>query len=288
LKKTILATFLGALVLLSSGCLEKNNLDNATIYTTVYPISYFTEVLYGTHSKINSIYPDGANILTYQLTDKQKAEYSKGNVFIYNGLSDEKQIAKDFSNSNRHLQIIDVAYGLKYKYGMEELWLSPSNALMLASTIKNNLETFIGNKFINEEINTKYKTLEETLSVQDAELRNISRNAQDKGKNTLIVSSNMFKFLEDYGFHIISLEDNSSENSLNILKKDFKNGTYKYLFMKNTEDSNDVIHEMKNNGANIITVHTMTTLSDENRKNNDNYFILMQEFIDNIKNAVLN
>lgn len=288
MKKAILAVFLGVCVLLTSGCLEKNNLDNATIYTTVYPISYFTEFLYGNHSKISSIYPDGANILTYQLTDKQKAEYSKGNVFIYNGLSDEKQIAKDFSNSNRKLQIIDVAYGLKYKNGMEELWLSPSNALMLASTIKNNLENFIGNKFINEEIDTKYKSLEETLSVRDAELRNIAKNAQEKGKNTLVVTSNMFKFLEDYGFQIVSLEDNSSENSLNILKKGFKNGTYKYLFMKNTEDLSEIIKELKSNGANIISVHTMTTLSDDNRKNNDNYNVLMQEFIDNIKNAVLN
>lgn len=276
------------LVLFTSGCLEKNNLDDATIYTTVYPVQYFTEVLYSTHSKISSIYPDGANVEDYALTEKQKNAYSKADVFIYNGLTEEKQIAKDFSNMNRKLQIIDVAYGLKYKFGIEELWLSPSNALMLASNIKTNLETFIGSKFVNEEIDTNYKELEETLSLKDAEMRSIAKSAMEKGKNTLIVSSNMFKFLEDYGFSVISLEDNSNENSINILKKNFKSGTYKYLFFKDTEEITDVMNELKNNGATLTRVQTMMTLNDNNRKNNDNYLTIMQEFIENIKNAVLN
>jgi len=287
LKKIILTSILCTLVLFTSGCFEKNNLDNATIYTTVYPITYFTETLYGTHSKISSIYPDGADVTTYSLTDKQKNEYSKGNVFIYNGLTEEKQIAKDFSNNNRRLQIIDVAYGLKYKYGIEELWLSPSNALMLASNIKSTLGTFIGSKFVNEEIEQKYKVLEETLSLKDAELRSISKNAVEHGKNTLIVSSNMFKFLEEYGFQVISLEDNTSENSINILKKNFKNGTYKYLFIRDTDSKSDTMIELEKSGAHIVSVSTMTTLKDENRKNNDNYLILLQEFIESIKEAAL-
>lgn len=286
MKKAFMTGLLCGLVLFTSGCLEKNNLDNAKIYTTVYPIQYFTEVLYGSHSSISSIYPDGANVDSYRLTEKQQGTYSKADVFIYNGLTDEKQIAKDFSNRNRKLQIIDVAYGLKYKYGIEELWLSPSNALMLANNIKNNLETFIGSKFINEEIETNYKNLEETLSLKDAELRNIAKIASENGRNTLVVSSNMFRFLEDYGFQIITLE-NTNENGINILKKNFKNGTYKYLFVKNTEETSEIVNSLKSSGATVVSIPTMTTLSDENRKNNDNYFILMQEFIENIKNAVL-
>ena len=288
MKKAILIGLCCMFIFFTTGCLEKNSLDHAKIYTTVYPITYFTEVLYGSHSTISSIYPDGADVLQYSLTDKQKKEYSKGNLFIYNGLSNEKQIAKDFSNSNRKLQIIDVAYGLKYKYGVEELWLSPSNALMLASNIRTNLESFIQNKFVNEEISSHYKDLEETLSLKDAELRNIARSSSLKKKNTLVVSSNLFKFLEDYGFTVISLEDNNSESSFNILKKDFSNGTYKYLFVSDTLGSNELVNELKNQGATVFTVQTMTTLSSENRKNNDTYLSIMQEFIEAIKEAVLN
>ena len=32
--------------------------DNANIYATSYPIEYLTEVLYGNHANITSIYPD--------------------------------------------------------------------------------------------------------------------------------------------------------------------------------------------------------------------------------------
>lgn len=284
MKKVFLSFLCSGLILLTSGCFDANNLDGATIYTTVYPITYFTEVLYGTHSDISSIYPDGADTKNYVLTNKQKDLYSKANIFIYNGLTDEKQIAKDFSNNNRKLQIIDVTYGLKYKYGPEEMWMSPSNALMLTTNIKNNLNT--GSKFVNEEINTKYKVLEETLSLMDAEMRNVAKSAKENGKNTIVVSSNMFRFLEDYGFQVVSLENNSSEQEMNILRKNFKNGTYKYMLVKNSEVITDAMNDLKNNGANLVIINTMTTLNDENRKNNDNYLTIMNEFIEYLKEAV--
>lgn len=243
--------------------------------------------MYGTHSTISSIYPDGANVFDYSLTDKQKNTYSKADIFIYNGTTDEKQIAKDFSNINSKLQIIDVAYGLKYKYGVEELWLSPSNALMLASNIKSNLITSIDSKFVNEEIENNYKNLEETLSLKDAEIRSIAKTAIEKGKNTLVVSSNLFHFLENYGFQVISLEE-QTDDSISLLKRNFKNGTYKYIFYKDSEEISGRLNELKTSGATLVPVSTMTTLTDQNRKNNDTYLTLIQEFIENIKNAVLN
>jgi len=283
-----MASFLIVFVLFSSGCLERNNLDNATIYTTVYPIQYFTEILYGKHSTISSIYPDGADVNNYEFTDKQKGIFSKADLFIYNGSTDEKQLAKDFISNNRRLQIIDVAYGLRYKYAPEELWLSPNNALMLVSNIRDNLKTFIDSKFANEEINENYRNLEEILSLRDAEIRSIAKTAAQNGHNTLIVSSNSLKFLEDYGFQIISLNDSSfNEGTFNTLKKNYSNKTYKYLFVLDKDGSTEVIDELKNQGANVVKVDAMHTLNDEHRKNNDNYLTLMQEFIENIKNAVL-
>ena len=58
------------------------------------------------------------------------------------------------------MQIIDVSYGLKYKYGIEELWLHPNNYLMLANTIKNDLEELSANKYTAEKIEKNYKQLE--------------------------------------------------------------------------------------------------------------------------------
>ena len=177
---------------LVSGC---NNLENANVYTTTYPIEYLAQSLYGEHSTIQSIYPNGTDVTTYELTDSQKSTYSKAEIFIYNGTTDEKEIAKDFSNSNRKLKVIDAAYSLKYKYGVEELWLNPSNYLMLASNIKDNLEEQIGTKYINEEIDAKYDDLKEQLSIMDADIRSIAKDASERNQNTIVTSSNVFKFL---------------------------------------------------------------------------------------------
>ena len=285
MKKLWKLCMIGCFLFLLTGC---NDSQTSTIYTTVYPIEYLTQVMYGDRAQISSIYPDGTITQDYALTQKQLETYSKGQVFIYNGTTKEKQFAKDLVNANRKMKVIDAAYGLKYTYGVEELWLSPSNYLMLATNIKNNLEEQIGSKYTNEEINKNYNGLKEKLSILDAELRSTAITAKANSKNTIVVSSNVFKFLENYGFQIISLEDyQANAASLTTLKNAFKSGTYKYILVENTETVNDVISEMiKDTQAQTIIVNMMNTLTEENRKNNDTYFTLIEDFINNIKNIV--
>jgi len=282
-KKIISLVMIFGFLFLVSGC---DSIENAEIYTTVYPIQFLSETLYGERSTSTSIYPDGADVKNYELTDKLIERYSKGTIFLYNGTTEEKQIAKKLVNERKKLKIIDVAYSLKYKYGVEELWLSPSNFLMLAVNLKNGLEEQMGSKYLNEEIEKKYRELEITLSVMDAEIRSIAKEALQRNQNTIIASSNVFKYLEDYGFHVISLEDyEENSNSFNTLKSNFNSGTYKYLFVKENEE-NDRINELKSqNNAEIISVNMLTTLTEEDKKSNENYFSIMNEFITNLKKA---
>ena len=291
MKKLItLLALLGAPFVLG-GCMGSQDLEDAKIYTTVYPISFIAESLYSDHSTINSIYPSGADIESYQLTEKQIDEYAKGDLFIYNGLTEEKQITKDFINENDKLLIIDVSYGLKYTHGIEELWLSPNNFLMLAKNTKENLEEYVDNKYLAEEIEKNYQELEETISIMDADLRSIVTTAEkEKKSTTLVVSSNTLKFLENYGFNIISLEDeeNLTENNLNTIKSNFKNSTYTTIFMLDTDKNTDLINSLvEDYKAKTIKIDSMTTLSEENKNNNNNYLTLTQQYIDNIRATLL-
>lgn len=282
MKKKILSVLLLGILVFTCGCSNKKS-DGLKVLTTVYPISFLTEQIYQ-DGLVLSIYPDGANVKEYELTSKQVKQYSKNDIFIYNGLSNEQTVAKNLINSNRKLYIIDVAYGLKFDNGVEELWLSPNYYLMLAKTIKDNLQDFVSSKYAKEELENRYNALAEKLSVMDAELRNVAKSANERNKGTIVASSNMFKYLKNYGFNVVSLEE---ETNLNTIKNNFKNKTYTTLFMKDTEEKSEKIKELEKNGANVIIVNTMDTLTKEEKENNDTYFTIMNEYMENIKNATL-
>lgn len=272
-----------SILLLTTACSEKNN-TKLNIATTIYPINYLVNQIYE-EGNIISIYPDGADVKNYALTEKRIKEYSQNDIFIYNGLSNELNTAKDLINKNKKLHIIDVAYGLNISYGIEELWLSPNYYLMLATTIKNNLKELTNSKYLNDEIEKKYKNIEETLSLMDAELRNIAKDAKSRNHETIIASSNVFKYLNNYGFNVISLEDEINETAL---KNNFKSNNYTTILMKSNEEKTDLISTLeKDCNAKIIIVNTMETLTTEEKENNQNYLTIMDEYIENIRKITL-
>ena len=282
MKKIKIILVLICILFIGSACNNEKS-DGLKVLTTTYPIGFLTEQIYG-DGLILSIYPDGADVENYSLTSKQIKQYSKNDIFIYNGRSNEQDVAKDLINSNRKLYIIDVAYGLKYENGVEELWLSPNYYLMLAKTIKDNFQDFVSTKYAKDELEKKYNELAEKLSVMDAELRTVAKSANDIGKGTIVASSNMFKYLNNYGFKVISLEDEINTNSI---KSNFQNKTYTTIFMKDTDEKTDLIKDLEKSGAKIITVNTMKTLTSEEKESNETYFTIMNEYMENIKNATL-
>ena len=266
MRKFLKFLVLGSFLLCLSGCGE-DSLKNSQVYTTVYPIEYLVNYLYGEESNVSSIYPKGADVETYELTDKQKENYSKGKLFVYNGLTSEKELAREFLNQNSDLLLIDVAYGLNYEYALEELWLSPTSTVTV------------------EAIEQKYEEIEETLSFMDAELRSVATDAKKDGTSTLVVSSSKLAFLENYGFNVIVLNGDISEDSL---KNAFDEGTYTDIYLCDTDEKTEFITSLEEDyEANIISVDTLYTLSDEEANNNENYLTIMRDFIDHIRNTTL-
>lgn len=276
---------LGLTLFLTTGCsLTKDSLENATIYTTVYPIEYLTEFLYSDYAEIDSIYPNGADIANYELTEKQLNTYAKSDLFIYNGLSSEKNIAKDMININGNLLIIDVANGLNYTYGVEELWMSPNNYLMLAKNIRDYLIEYLESTTIINYVQEKYNELAEILSLKDADLRAIGKEADEKGTNTIIVSNDVFGYLENYGFEVISLDDESiTESTLNSIRDAFNKGTYDTIIVLDNNYTDNINAIIEDYDVNIIDVSSMTSYEE----GSSDYITAMQTFIDNLRNLCL-
>ena len=267
-----------------TGCLKTEELDKAEIYTTTYPIEYLVNELYGYNSKVLSIYPDGANINKYTLSNKKIKKYSKTDLFVYNGLTDEKKIAASFVNKNSKLKIIDVTEGLAIKYSYEELWLNPINYLMLAQNVKNGLKEYIDSPVIKDEIDKNYDNFKVTISEFETNLKLLSQNAKS---NVIIVSKNYFKFLENYGFEVISIEETEdlSNDTIKKAKDAIKNKDNNYVFVPEDELNNysNTVKELVDIGAEVKKLNTMTLLTSKQRENKDDYITLMKENIENLK-----
>lgn len=286
MKLKIIILMLIPLMFLTGCNLKKDNLENATIYTTIYPIKYLTDFLYKDYATIESIYPSGADVVSYELTSKQIKKYAKADLFIYNGLSNEKTITKNLINKNKNLLIIDVSNGLSYTYGVKELWMSPNNYLMLAKNIKDYLKEYLDSKIIANYVDQKYEDLAEILSLKDAELRSIGKEAKEKGTNTIVVSDNVFKFLENYDFHVVSLdEENLTEGTLNSIRNNFKKENYNTILVLDNNYTDNINSIIKDYKAKAIDVKSMINVDSDNT---DDYLTVMQDLIDNIRNICLN
>lgn len=270
-----------------SGCMiKRDNLENVDIYTTVYPIEFIVDSLYGYNSNVSSIYPAEVNLDEYKLTKKQIETYSEGAIFVYNGLSDEKSIARDLLNKNTDLKIIDVSQGLEFTHAVEELWVNPRDYLMLAHNVKDGLEEYISNKYIIEEIDKNYEELKVLISGFDAELELIPDNATD---NNIIVASDTLSFLSKYGFTVTNVDESTGEipsTTISKAKKLIQDKTVNYIFMLDNAAETDTVKDLVAAGAEIVRVRSMTIKSEKDIEDGTTYKTMMRETIDAIKKEV--
>ena len=267
-----------------TGCTNSTSMEDIKIKTTSYPIEYITNTLYEKHADaIGSIYPDDVNINSYKLTNKQIKDFSNNDMFIYNGESNEPDYASELLNTNKSIMIIDAAKGMEYENSIEELWLNPFNFLMLAQNIKNGFYEYIEDPYLKAEIQEKYDKLNVKVSELDVDFKTSIENATNK---TIVVSSDLFKYLEKYGFNVISLEENDNLNDkiISDAKNLIKNGTIEYIFIKNNEETNETINKIvSETGVKTETIHTLSNLTEDEREEEKDYLMLMHENIEKLR-----
>ena len=286
MKRIVNIFILAILVFSLTGCLKRDTMEDITIYTTNYPTEYITRRLYGEYSTINSIYPDGVNINNYKLTEKQTQDYSSADLFIFNGLSNEKDYVEPMRKINKDLKIIDTTLSMEYNDSIEELWLDPSNFLMMAQNIKSGFNEYIDSYYLNTQIEEKYEELKVEASNLDAKIKEVISNGNS---TTIIASSNLFKYLEKYGVTVYSLdESNSDVNAIyNQAVNMINNGEIKYIFTIANEDSNSTVKKLtKNTKVETQEWNTISNLTEAQRTNNEDYFTIMNSNLELLKNEL--
>ena len=272
-------------VLLLTGCtfFKRDNMENINIITTIYPLEYSIDYLYGNSSEINSIYPDDTNTDEYTLTDKQIKDNSKKDLFIYMGLTKDSDIAVDLINQNKNLKLIDATFGMEYKNDVSELWLNPSNLLMILQNIKNGLDEYIDNAYLKIEINDRYKELKLVLSELDANLKSTIENAN---KKTIYANSKSAMYLEKYGLSVIVVDEKHEqyEKNLALLKEAIEKKRVTYFYRLEDTNLPKGVKELVADGkVKELELRNLKNITDEERKSKDTYVNITEKNLENLK-----
>ena len=281
MKKILILTL--ACITLLTGCFNKDSMEDIKVYVTYYPIEFITTTLYGSHADIASIYPDDINIYNFELTKKQIKDYSKGDLFIYDGQSKQRSYAVKMLDSNKSIKIIDASKGVIYDDNIESLWLNPGNMLMISQNIKKGFEEYITNPYLTKEVEENYNKLKIKISELDVELKTITNNSNNR---TIVVSNDVFNFLDKYNFNVISLEenDNLSTKKIDDVKTLINNNTIKYIYLIEGEEKSETIKKIiDETNVETLTLNTMSSISSKERQEEKDYLSIMADNIQALK-----
>ncbi len=281
-KKYILLFILIILGNIFTGC-TSDTMDNIEIVVTNYPNEYVVKSLYSTHATITSIYPDGVDIENYKISKKQKREYAKKDLFVYNGLLEkERNLALDILAINPNLKIIDTAYVLETDYSPEELWLNPSSLLMMSQNVRLSLSEYVTSTYLKKDIDNAYEELKIRLSEVDADYRVAVESTSNK---TIVVADSALKYLEKFGLNIVCVDGDANQKTLADTENLIKNGVVRYIYSFKGQEVNENIQKLLETytDVKIIGLHRLDNISDEERSEKKDYVSIMRDNLELIK-----
>jgi len=119
MKKGILFSLLVALTVFTAACNDNNTVSPSgesdknevlSVYTTVYPLTYFAERIGGELISVESIYPAGANEHTFDPTQKDMMALAEADLFFYIGLGLEGFVNNAQKTlANEHVTMVATA-----------------------------------------------------------------------------------------------------------------------------------------------------------------------------------
>lgn len=330
MKKFFLLNIVAVLALITAACgdtnttTKTNNTNALTVYTTVYPLTYFTQRIGGENVHVKSIYPAGSNEHTFDPTQKDMMALADADLFFYIGLGlegfvdnakktlaneDLTMIATADAISDEDLAVskvhedehADEEESTEDEHAHEEeshddhehgkvdphLWISPQISLNLASSIKDSL---IEKDTKNKATYTKnYDALVKDLEQLDADFKEMAEASSNK---TFFVSHAAFGYLAGtYGLEQVAVsglnsQDEPSQKELTEIVKLAKSKNIETILFEQNVSSNLTKVIQNEIGADALTMHNLGVLTDQDIDNNEDYFTLMHKNLKTLSKAL--
>lgn len=303
------------------GADQKKNDDLLQVYTTVYPLQFFAQQIGGEYVNVETIYPPGADEHTFEPSQKDMMALADADLFFYIGLGLEGFVDKaNKTLKNEDVKMVAVGESLHLDEAAQEnreaqeeanledqsakeehadedehahgdfdphVWLDPINANELALAIKEQLAEQMPEH--KETFEQNYSELTSQLKDLDKEFSEVIGSAKRK---EILVSHSAFSYWEDrYGIQQISISGQSTTNEpsqkeLQKLITHAKGAKIKYVL--NEQNFNSKLAKMVQEeiGAKSLTLHNLSVLTDDDIKNKETYFTLMEKNIATLGKAL--
>ncbi len=286
----------------------ENDDSKLQVYTTVYPLTYFTERIAGDLVDVQSIYPAGSNEHTFEPSQQDMIKLADADLlfsvglglegFIDNAKKTLKNEQVEFVATADHITDEELTAALGHKEDEHEeeteeahshdghnhgstdphVWMSPVLSEKLAESIKDSLvKTDPENTKVYE---SNYTKLVGELEILDRSFASLSERVS---KDTFFVSHAAFGYLsEPYGFKQIAIAGLNSQNEpsqkeLTEIVDLAKKNDLQYIVFEQNVSSNLTNVIQKEVGAEAIQMHNLGVLTQENIDNEETYFTLMEK-----------
>ncbi|WP_053104091.1 metal ABC transporter solute-binding protein, Zn/Mn family [Bacillus sp. FJAT-27231] len=314
----VLFAFTAIFLLSACGQEKANKQDHQTekdglkVYTTIYPLTFFTEEIGKEYVDVKSVLPAGVDEHTYEPTAKTIVDIADGDLFMYNGLGLEpfgEKVKK--SLKDEHTQVVEVGKHIdlhRYKETGEEadhdshdeeheghshggvdphIWIDPVLAMDMAEVVKEKLSKLDPDH--QEEFEKNYEELKGKLMKLDGDFRKMANQAADK---EFLVSHAAFGYWEkEYGLKQISVAGLSptnepSQKQLKNMIDIAKKHQIEYVIFEQNVTPKVAKVVQKELKAKTLHIHNLSVLTEKDEAKGENYFTLMERNIQTLKKAV--
>ncbi|MDS0966627.1 zinc ABC transporter substrate-binding protein [Staphylococcus capitis] len=304
-----------SLILILSGCsksINSSKKDNVNshnkmkIYTTVFAFQSFTEQIGGKYVDVESIYPPGADLHSYEPTQKDMINIAKSDLFIYS--SDDldpvsAKITQSMENKNMKLALAsdlnqkelihsddhdeDEGHNHAETENDPHVWLDPVLDRIFAEKIKDKLiQKDPKHKSYYEK---NYKKLDKDIANIDKKMQKITKSPK---REKIIISHDSLGYLthryhfKQEGVNGMNDEEPSQKKILSIVKN-IKNSKSPYvLYEQNiTSKITDVIK--RETDTQPLSFHNLAVLTKKEKDNHSiTYQSLMKKDIESLDKAL--
>lgn len=279
---------------------EKNEVKETkkVIYTSFYPLQSITKEIVGNKMEVRKLIPNGQEVHHWEPTAQDMKNLSEGSVILVNGLGLESWMDK-FKASIKDLNIVEVSKDVNLLKAEEEheenenheseekhhhgeydphIWLSLRNMKVIAKNICDQVVK------MDKDNETYYR---ENLAKVQNRLDDLDKKYSEQLQNakikSIITSHEAFAYLlKDYGLKQIPIENLTSDSEPNLAKMKevielAKNEGIKYVFYEELSENKVEETIAKEIGGEVKMLYTIEGQTEEQAKENKDYFELMEE-----------